>query len=257
MSLTATKWAWAQKCPSSTAKSILVYLANLANGEDDCYPSMKTICEATQYTARAVRKAITELEEAGLLKVSRQEENTRKTSNTYVLNVLDSADQHHQISTIKRQLDSANQHHQKRRKPVAECQLDSANQHHELSKKERGSDLARACVCVSPRDHAEAALEYAPDQVKLSDGRIGCNGWDLEGVADKVFYAARVDPSQWRGDLKPLIRWLWAENEPHLIVRAIEDFMAKVGERPRSSFAIFDNWVAAAHRRNLVGAENN
>jgi uncharacterized protein YdaU (DUF1376 family) len=119
------------------------------------------------------------------------------------------------------------------------------------------SKLAQARERVSPRDHAEAALKYAPDQVKLyPDGRIGANGWDLEGVANRVFYAARVDPSQWKGDLKPLIRWLWAENDPDLIVRAIEDFMAKVGERPRD-FAQFDNWVAAARKRQITAGRSD
>lgn len=74
MSLTTTKWAWLQDCrtekgrPSSAAKLVLVCLADYAaeTGER-AYPSIGTICKRTLLDDRTVRKALVDLQRAGLI----------------------------------------------------------------------------------------------------------------------------------------------------------------------------------------------
>lgn len=87
MSLEATKWAWQQKCPSGVSKSVLVYLADCANGDDCCYPSLDKIRERVQHTEPAIRRALKELVSAGMIKVEPRRPNGRHTSNRYWLQI--------------------------------------------------------------------------------------------------------------------------------------------------------------------------
>ncbi len=64
-----------------TAKSVLISLADNANDEGYCWPSISTIAERTCFSERAVQNAIKWLEDAGLLKANR--DNGRHT--TYVV----------------------------------------------------------------------------------------------------------------------------------------------------------------------------
>jgi hypothetical protein len=90
MSFTALNWAWEQNCSSGVAKSVLVYLANCASQEGgDCFPSIPTICQRTQHTDLAVRKALKQLVAADLLEIEpRTLSNGRQTSNLYRLPVV-------------------------------------------------------------------------------------------------------------------------------------------------------------------------
>jgi hypothetical protein len=68
MSFTAEGWAWEQKCPSSSAKLVLVCLGWFANKEgSSAFPSIATICKRTQLVERAVRKALADLIAARLI----------------------------------------------------------------------------------------------------------------------------------------------------------------------------------------------
>lgn len=68
-------------CMPPTAKSVLISLADNANDEGYCWPSISTISERTCFSERAVQNAIKWLEEASLVKANR--DNGRHT--TYVV----------------------------------------------------------------------------------------------------------------------------------------------------------------------------
>ena len=72
MSVKFITWAFETECPSTSAKFVLVKLADHANDDGECFPSMDYICRHTQLTRPTVIKAIKALEDAGLLKVERQ-----------------------------------------------------------------------------------------------------------------------------------------------------------------------------------------
>lgn len=68
MSFAAEGWAWAQPCPSSPAKFVLICLAWYANKEGErAFPSIATICRQTHLNERTVRKALSSLVLAGLI----------------------------------------------------------------------------------------------------------------------------------------------------------------------------------------------
>ena len=65
MSLDALKWAWEQDCPNPTAKLVLMALADHANSDGECWPSMKRVAELTGISARQVSTHISNLEQLG------------------------------------------------------------------------------------------------------------------------------------------------------------------------------------------------
>jgi biotin operon repressor len=65
MSLDALKWAWEQDCPNPTAKLVLMALADHANSDGECWPSMKRVAELTGISSRQVSTHITKLEGLG------------------------------------------------------------------------------------------------------------------------------------------------------------------------------------------------
>jgi DNA-binding transcriptional ArsR family regulator len=73
MSIDALNWAWEQECPNPTAKLVLMALADHANADGECWPSMKKIAERSGITARQVSTHISRLSELGLVeKASRR-----------------------------------------------------------------------------------------------------------------------------------------------------------------------------------------
>jgi hypothetical protein len=87
MSFSALNWAWDQHCPNSTAKSVLVYLANRANQATGCcWPAIASIVRDTQFTKVSVRKALRALAGAGLITIEpRGERRTGQLTNMYRL----------------------------------------------------------------------------------------------------------------------------------------------------------------------------
>jgi DNA-binding transcriptional ArsR family regulator len=65
MSLDALKWAWEQDCPNPTAKLVLMALADHANSDGECWPSMKRVAELTGVSTRQVSNHIVALEQLG------------------------------------------------------------------------------------------------------------------------------------------------------------------------------------------------
>lgn len=73
MSNPALDWAWNQQAPTSTAKLVLVALADHADASGSCHPSMKRIAEKAQCSTRQVSRCVESLEGAGLVeRVSRR-----------------------------------------------------------------------------------------------------------------------------------------------------------------------------------------
>ena len=65
MSLDALKWAWEQDCPNATAKLVLMALADHANSDGECWPSMKRVAKLTGISSRQVSTHIVTLESLG------------------------------------------------------------------------------------------------------------------------------------------------------------------------------------------------
>jgi hypothetical protein len=69
VSVEAITWALGAEAPSSTAKFVLVALANCARAEDGrAWPSIAYLCEATQQDRKTVIANIARLEGAGLIR---------------------------------------------------------------------------------------------------------------------------------------------------------------------------------------------
>lgn len=67
MSVEAITWALAQPIKHSTAKFVLVCLANCADSEGKAWPSIAYLCEATAQDRKTVIENLRRLKEAGLL----------------------------------------------------------------------------------------------------------------------------------------------------------------------------------------------
>uniref|UniRef100_UPI003FEDA1FB helix-turn-helix domain-containing protein n=1 Tax=Bifidobacterium adolescentis TaxID=1680 RepID=UPI003FEDA1FB len=68
MSVRAVSWACGLNLGSMTQKAVLLYLAYRAREEDDCaWPSVNLIQVETELSERAVRKALRELRDKGLI----------------------------------------------------------------------------------------------------------------------------------------------------------------------------------------------
>jgi hypothetical protein len=76
MSIAVMRVCWSLQVPP-TSKAVLISLADNANDQGECWPSIPTICERTCFSERAVHGAIKWLEDAGVLKADRS--NGRKT----------------------------------------------------------------------------------------------------------------------------------------------------------------------------------
>ena len=72
MSWTSLAWASKQKAGSGNNKLVLLSLANFANDKNECFPSIKTLCNITELSKSTVIRCINSLEKAGLLKIKRR-----------------------------------------------------------------------------------------------------------------------------------------------------------------------------------------
>jgi DNA-binding transcriptional ArsR family regulator len=80
-------WAMEQRTGSPVAKLVLVKLADNANEQGICWPSVPLIMQHTELSERAVRKHLRALELAGLISVEKQSQNGHQTANVYRLAV--------------------------------------------------------------------------------------------------------------------------------------------------------------------------
>lgn len=75
MSIEATRWAWTIKCASPAQKLILLSLADRADENNSCYPSMVRLSEDTGLDRKTVIKAISGLKESGIIYIKRRNGN--------------------------------------------------------------------------------------------------------------------------------------------------------------------------------------
>lgn len=68
MSIHAAKWAWSQKVGHSTRKLVLVALADHANADGECWPSMRLVADFAECSPRTVQRHIDALEDEGFVK---------------------------------------------------------------------------------------------------------------------------------------------------------------------------------------------
>lgn len=89
MSFEAMKWASGQQAGSSTNKLLLLLLANYADQDFSCFPSIRKLAEMAECCESTVRRSLKDLRGLGLIEVRERYEaygdKNRQTSNTYIL----------------------------------------------------------------------------------------------------------------------------------------------------------------------------
>ena len=85
MSVRVSAWAWDAKCPSPSAKLVLLSLADHANDDGECWPSQGNIAADCGITRQTVNEQIRRLVEAGLLKIEHRFNGTGQQANRYFL----------------------------------------------------------------------------------------------------------------------------------------------------------------------------
>jgi hypothetical protein len=86
MSIRAIDWAWKQRLGKASAKLVLAKLADYANDDGKCWPSLRTIGIYTELSRDTVLRAIRFLESKKLLTVIRRGNGRSALSNVYQLN---------------------------------------------------------------------------------------------------------------------------------------------------------------------------
>ena len=72
MSIAALNWAWSQPCDNPTAKLVLLALADKANDDGECWPTMDHVADLAGVSPRQVSNHLNRLERDGLLSRTRQ-----------------------------------------------------------------------------------------------------------------------------------------------------------------------------------------
>jgi DNA-binding transcriptional MocR family regulator len=86
MSFQAMAWAAAQRTGSPSQKLVLIMLASHQNGHTgQCNPSHKRLADECNMSVSTVKRALSELEEGGFLKIKNKTKNKIKQSNDYKL----------------------------------------------------------------------------------------------------------------------------------------------------------------------------
>ena len=91
MSFEAMKWASEQKAGNSTNKCILWILANYADQDFTCFPSIKKIANMAECSESTARRSLHDLRKKSLIEIRERYQaygdKNRQTSNVYVLKV--------------------------------------------------------------------------------------------------------------------------------------------------------------------------
>jgi DNA-binding transcriptional regulator YhcF (GntR family) len=82
MSIDHIKWAIAQSIHPAAHKLILIVLANRANDEDQCWPSLASIVEDSNCNRATILRALSNLEQHGY--IQRQKRNWKSTIYTLI-----------------------------------------------------------------------------------------------------------------------------------------------------------------------------
>lgn len=88
MSFQAINWAYKAKTGSPSAKSVLVCLAQYANRECLCWPSITRLAADTELDERTVQRALRRLETIGLVSVTQRRRGRISQSSIYQINVV-------------------------------------------------------------------------------------------------------------------------------------------------------------------------
>lgn len=80
-------WAFDQRVGSPTTKLVLVKLADNANDDGMCWPSVATQAADTELCDRTITREIKKLETSGLIRVEQRLTSRGQVSNVYYLNV--------------------------------------------------------------------------------------------------------------------------------------------------------------------------
>lgn len=87
MSYRLMRWAQAQKLNDSTAKFVLLALANLCpKTSAQCEPSHRCLAEVSELSNSTVKRAIAKLEELGLIRIESRSFAGECLTNQYTLN---------------------------------------------------------------------------------------------------------------------------------------------------------------------------
>ena len=87
MSFDAMRWAATQQAPTHS-KMLLLVLANKANDQNQCWPSMAALARETGMSRRHVIRSINKLVSLGLIEREHRFKDNHFTSNVYVLKVV-------------------------------------------------------------------------------------------------------------------------------------------------------------------------
>ncbi len=171
MSWHATEWARAQRTGSPTAKAVLAYLAERANDDGECWPSVDLIAAETELGRRTVIRQIAALETGGWLAVIRS-----RRGNRYRLAVVPERHQAEQSDSARTAPDSATVTPQKCQPDTSEVPERHPN-HQEPSPNRQGTgERAHKRADRAIRLHADwrpsqADTEFARKE-GLDDGHI-------------------------------------------------------------------------------------
>lgn len=86
MSLKAILWAFERRCGSSSAKLVLIKLADNANDNGLCWPSVAYIAQHTELSRTAVRENVKKLVELGAVTIIPRFRDGVQLPNAYQLN---------------------------------------------------------------------------------------------------------------------------------------------------------------------------
>lgn len=86
MSFQAMAWAVSHKLPSKE-KFVLVMMANYADEDGKCWPSLNRLADDTSMSRSTIQLAIKGLEAAGMLRIEQQNQGGVKLPNHYYLNL--------------------------------------------------------------------------------------------------------------------------------------------------------------------------
>ncbi|MCI0653080.1 MAG: helix-turn-helix domain-containing protein [Methylococcaceae bacterium] len=86
MSVEATRWAYAQTVGNPIGKAVLVALADRTDHKGECWPSVRSIMQATELSERSIREWLKRLEHRGfLIRESQYDKNGQRASNRFYL----------------------------------------------------------------------------------------------------------------------------------------------------------------------------
>jgi len=85
MSIEAMNYAYQQTVGSISKKAVLVTLANMADHNGECFPSIQYIADRTEMTTRSAKRCLADLAADGHLTITERMGKTGQRSNLYVI----------------------------------------------------------------------------------------------------------------------------------------------------------------------------